>query len=229
MSESAASLSALLGHQFADARLLEAALTHPSAGEADARHAYERQEFLGDRVLALCISELLLERFPEENEGLLSRRLVALVRAEALADVAAAMGLEPHIAVAAVSGPANERGRTSLLADACEAVIGALFLDGGLEPARAFVRRHWADAVAATSAKPPRDPKTALQEWLQGRGHALPAYEVLSRDGPAHAPKFVIRVSTDDGRSAEAAGASKRQAEQSAADRLLVALEAADE
>ncbi len=222
-------LADLVGHRFADPNLLTAALIHPSAGERAARQAYERLEFLGDRVLGLAVAELLIERFPDENEGLLSQRLVSLVRGETCAEVAERLGLGDHLELAPSAMEEAGQGRISMLGDACEAVIGALYLDGGLEPARNFVRRHWADLVEAGAKSLPRDPKTALQEWLQGRGMALPVYTVLTQDGPAHAPLFTIQVSAEDGRSGQATGASKRAAEQAAAENLLNLLEASDD
>jgi ribonuclease-3 len=222
-------LTEMVGHQFADPSLLIAALTHPSVGELEGRRLYERMEFLGDRALGLVIAELLLERFPDESEGALSQRLVSLVRAEALAKVAMQLKLEDHVTFSASAAGDDGRGRTSLLSDACEALIGALFLDGGLEPARAFVRRHWADLVTTGAPKPPLDPKTALQEWLQGRGQGLPSYREVSREGPAHAPEFTIEVMTADGEAAQAIGSNKRSAEQAAAETLLQRLEASDD
>lgn len=223
-----APLAALLAYEFRDPGLLRAALTHPSTGERAERRTYERLEFLGDRALALSVAELLLERFPNDNEGSLSKRLVSLVRAETLAEVAAGIGLGDHIEMAVSARSETGRARISMLADACEAVIGALYLDGGLEPARAFVRRHWADAVEAGSKHLPHDPKTALQEWLQGRGLPLPTYSVLGQEGPAHAPQFTVQVAAEDGRAAAATGASKRAAEQAAAEALLTALETSE-
>ena len=216
-------LDALLGYRFRDRDLLVCALTHPSTGERKERHAYQRLEFLGDRVLALAVAELLLERFPAEDEGALSRRHIGLVRRETIAQVADNIGLGSHVDASASAKAEEGRARESMLADTCEAVIGALFLDGGLSPARAFIRRHWAEAVIA-SRQPPRDPKTALQEWLQGKGLPLPTYRVVAQAGSAHAPEFTIEVTADDSRRATAIGASKRSAEQAAACTLLAEL-----
>jgi ribonuclease-3 len=219
----------MVGHAFRDPNLLATALTHPSAGERAERRAYERMEFLGDRVLGLVIAELLLECFPDENEGALSQRLVSLVRAESLADVAERLDLAVHVTVSPSVESETGRGRISMLSDACEALIGAIFLDGGLEPAREFVRRHWSGLVTAGAPKPQLDPKTALQEWLQGHGQPLPSYREIARDGPAHAPEFTIEVATADGQFAQAIGPSKRAAEQNAAEALLNRLEASDD
>ena len=222
------SLDDLVRHRFAAPELLQAALTHPSTGGRESRHRYERLEFLGDRVLGMSIAELLYRRFPGEDEGALSKRLVGLVRREALAEVAESIGLARHIDVAASARADSGRARESMLADACEAVLGALYLDGGLEPARAFVHRHW-EAMLDATPKPPHDAKTSLQEWLQGRGLALPVYTVVGQEGPAHAPVFTVEVLAENGQSATAEGANKRVAEQAAAERLLSVLETADE
>jgi len=221
-------LDELVRHTFAAPELLQAALTHPSTGGKESRHQYERLEFLGDRVLALSIAELLYKRFPEEDEGALSKRLVGLVRREALAEVAENIGLARHINAATSARADSGRARESMLADACEGLLGALYLDGGLEPARAFVHRHWEPLLDAAT-KPPHDAKTSLQEWLQGRGLSLPTYQIVSREGPAHAPVFTVEVSAENGHSATADGSNKRAAEQAAAARLLAALETIDD
>ncbi|MGY9055498.1 MAG: ribonuclease III [Alphaproteobacteria bacterium] len=221
----ASALTALAGHTFANADLLGAALTHPSLGERTSRNQYERLEFLGDRVLALTIAEILFERFPDEDEGALSKRLVGLVRREALAGVADGIRLGDHIRISPSARAGSGKARESMLADACEALIGALFLDGGLDPARNFIRRHWGALLDANS-RPPRDPKTALQEWFQGRGLQRPVYTVIDQEGPAHAPVFTVEITTESGHAQSATGSNKRAAEQTAAELLLAALEA---
>ena len=223
-----AKLAGILQYSFKDASLLEAARTHPSTGARAGRDSYERLEFLGDRVLAVSIAELLYQRYPAENEGALSKRLVSLVRRETLAQVAERLRLEDHLRFAESARAEGGKARESMLSDACEALIGAVYLDGGLEPARAFVHRHW-EPLLESAGSPPLDPKTALQEWLQGNGHPLPDYQVVSQEGPAHAPEFTVRVSAAGGQSAEAAGSSKRRAEQAAATKLLQQLEAGGE
>lgn len=223
-----ARLRDILHHTFADPALLDAALTHPSTGEQAGPHRYERLEFLGDRVLGVLIAELLLERFPQESEGSLSKRLVALVRREAIAEVAEGLDLAAFIQAAASAKADAGRARESMLADACEALIAALYLDGGLEAARAFVRRYWLPLLEQ-AGKPPRDPKTALQEWLQGRGLERPVYTVAAQEGPPHAPAFTVEVSAAGGRSARAQAGTKRAAEQAAAGMLLAKLENAGE
>lgn len=215
-----AALETALGHRFADQALLQLALTHASAGTSRL-HDNQRLEFLGDRVLGLAMAELLFKRFPEEDEGALARRHAALVRQDALAEVARGIELGRYLHLA--GGEAEGRGREAAgaLADACEALIAALYIDGGLEPARAFVVTSWEKLIAA-DLQPPRDAKTALQEWAQGRGEHLPRYNIVARDGPDHQPMFTVTVAVKDGRQATATGASKRAAEQAAAAGLLV-------
>ena len=220
------SLARILGHDFADPALLAEALTHPSATRLEGRRRvnYERLEFLGDRVLGLAVADLLLRRFPDEDEGKLARRLSALVRQEALVQVASALDLGAHIRAAKGEGQDAQRAQAAALADGCEAVIGALFLDGGWPVASRFVERHWAPLMAAEH-RPPKDAKTALQEWAQGRGLPLPEYREVSRTGPDHAPRFVVEVSVEGLMPERAEGPSKRVATRDAAARLLAAAE----
>ncbi len=221
-------LSRALDHRFTDASLLREALTHPSTDPQDrggARFGYERLEFLGDRVLGLVIADWLLERFPDEPEGSLARRHTALVRRETLAQVARAIGLGAHLILSPGEAEAGGRENDAILADACEAVIAALYLDGGLPAARDFIRGAFADAIERHE-RPPQDAKTALQEWAQARGLPLPDYRTVSRSGPDHRPVFEIEVSIAGHPPATASGASKRVAERQAAGRLLDTLRA---
>ncbi len=219
-----ADLETALGHSFGDARLLRLALRHASAGFAAGGHgtSNERLEFLGDRVLGLCVSELLCETFPHDSVGELARRHAQLVSGDALERVARAIGLPRFIRVGRGGHEADAAPNPNIVADACEAVIAALYLDGGLAAAAAFVRRAWAPLLAEAQVAP-KDPKTALQEWAQGQGLSLPIYEEVSRQGPDHQPVFVIRVRLGDGREASACGPSKRLAEAQAAKALLAA------
>lgn len=211
-----------LGHDFADPALLERALTHPSAcgRKESVSHSYERLEFLGDRVLGLVIADVLLSHFPKESEGSLAKRFVALVRREALAMVATTIGLEKHIRLAKGEEESGERDNPALQADVCEAVIAALYLDGGYDVARAFVEKYWAPLVRQ-DVKPPQDAKTALQEWAQARALPLPSYREVGRAGPPHAPTFVIEVSVNGLPAVTGEGTSKRKAQQEAAEALL--------
>ncbi|KZD03227.1 ribonuclease III [Oceanibaculum pacificum] len=221
----AASLDRLaerLGHSFKRRALLVEALTHLSATERRSR-AYERLEFLGDRVLGLIVAEALLERFPAEREGDIAKRHVGLVRREALAEVARRIALGDYLILSRGEVEAGGRDNEALQADAMEAVIAALYLDGGLAAAQRFVMREWHDLMEAP-AKPPQDAKTALQEWAQGRGLKLPAYAELSREGPPHQPVFTVEVRLEGGKTASGAGTSKRAAEQAAASALLAAI-----
>ncbi|CUW46578.1 Ribonuclease 3 [Novacetimonas hansenii] len=227
-------IEAYVGYCFRNAALLHEALTHRSAAhqrssaigrrtrQSVARRgagSNERLEFIGDRVLGLLMAEWLLERFPDEQEGALGPRHAHLVSRAVLAHIAEDMALPSALDVAEHEARAGVRQMANVLADAVEAILGAIYLDGGLEPARAFVRRAWNNAIVA-QARPPKDPKTALQEWVLARGLPLPVYKVVSTDGPSHAPRFVISVEAS-GRRGEGIAGSKRAAESEAAARLL--------
>lgn len=225
---------AILAHRFARPDLLREALTHRSAagkpgqahhgrGHARGTGSNERLEFVGDRVLGLLMAEWLAERFPAEQEGALGRRLAHLVSQPVLAAIAEQAGLPEVLSVAPGESRAGVRRRATVLADATEATLGALYLDGGLPAARRFVRRAW-EAAMTEQAVPPKDAKTALQEWAQGRGLPLPAYRQVSRDGPPHAPVFVIAVTVAERTGTGTAG-TKRAAEQVAAAALLEMLQ----
>jgi ribonuclease-3 len=222
MAADLARLAEALGHSFTKPDLLTEALTHPSiAGRGTgARQCYERLEFLGDRVLGLVIAELLVRRFPREAEGALARRLAGLVRREACARVAEAIGLAPHLSMSRGEEEAGGRANVTTLADACEAVIGALYSDGGLEAAAAFIHRHW-EPLVAEALTPPKDAKTALQEWAQGLGKPLPIYHTVAMKGPPHDPIFEVSVAVAGIEPVTAEGASKRTAEQAAAAAML--------
>lgn len=220
-------LAAITGYAFRDEALARLALTHRSASGRARTQTYERLEFLGDRVLALVIADLLYESFPDEDEGSLAKRLVALVRRETLADVARGLGLPPLIEMSRGEEDAGGRDNPATLADVCEALIGAIYRDGGLRAVRAFIRRNWLDRMASTE-KPPKDAKTELQEWAQGRGLDLPEYREVGRSGPDHSPVFTIEVVVVGFPPVRGKGPTKRAAEQLAAERLLGRLEAAN-
>ncbi|HKF71627.1 MAG TPA: ribonuclease III [Stellaceae bacterium] len=214
----------ILGHRFADPQLLAEALTHPSAhARRGPRQSYERLEFLGDRVLGLVVAELLWRRFPDEAEGELTRRQTGLVRRESLVEVARTLGLGQFVILSPGEAQAGAHDNPSVLADTCEAVIAALYLDGGLEAARDFVHRCW-EPLLQVAGKPPRDPKTALQEWAQGRGRGLPVYETVSVAGPAHRRVFTVTARVEGAEPATASGSSKRAAETAAAAELIARL-----
>jgi ribonuclease-3 len=221
-------LDAILGYRFTRSDLPREALTHRSAlqgkrsAPGSSKTSNERLEFIGDRVLGLLIAEWLAERFPDEQEGELGRRLASLVSQPVLAQVAETIGLGEALSVAPGEARAGVKRRATVLADALEAALGAIYLDGGLEPAREFVRRAWDGAMTAQAA-PPKDAKTALQEWAQKHGLELPEYVVSARSGPPHAPVFEVTVTVGEWRGTGTAG-SKRAAEQLAAEHLYGSL-----
>lgn len=224
-------LAQTLGHEFKDLTLLREAVTHPSTDpqhRGPARFGYERLEFLGDRVLGLLIAEWLLERFPHEPEGPLAKRHTALVRRESLAQLAREVGLGQHLILSAGEAESGGRENEAILSDVCEAVIAALYIDGGIEPPRRFLRTRMAVAIDR-HATPPQDSKTTLQEWAQARGLPLPDYQTVSRSGPDHRPLFEIRVSIKGHPPASATGSSKRIAERQAAAALMDALQAGED
>ncbi len=216
-----AALEDRIGYKFADKALLERALTHISALPGGNRaNSYQRLEFLGDHVLGLVVSDMLYSAFPKANEGELSRRLADLVRKETCAEVARAMELGPVLKLGSSESNAGGRLRTTILGDACEALVGAVFLDGGFAAAEELVARFWKERMLKP-LRPLRDPKTMLQEWAQARGLPTPAYQELARTGPHHKPKFSVSVSLPGRPPAKGSGASKRAAEQAAAAAML--------
>ncbi len=219
----ASDLSSLFGYSFTDATLLHRALTHSSAvaDSAQAGENNERLEFIGDRVLGLAVADLLYRRYPKEAEGALAKRLTALVQQAALVRIAADLDIASHLRLSAAEKKLGTR--EAMLADAVEAVIGAIFLDGGYLAASAVIAAYWTPLLEADLA-PPEDPKTALQEWVQARGMALPRYETVGQSGPDHAPQFTVRVSVAGATPVEASAANKRLAEKEAARLLLAAL-----
>lgn len=218
-----------IGHQFVQPALLTEALTHPSALTPDRRrarrrqpagHGYERLEFLGDRVLGLIVADLLWRRFTDEPEGLLTRRHTHLVRRETLARVAETIGLGDHLILSRAEAAAGAAANPAILADACEAVIAAVYLDGGFDAAARFIRSRWEPLIDAMEG-PPSDPKTALQEWAQARGLGLPHYELVATSGPDHAPQFTMSASIAGREAVTATASAKRAAEAEAAAALL--------
>jgi ribonuclease III len=225
-------IQVIIDYQFADVAILAEALTHastlssgrrPAAGKSNAR-SNERLEFLGDRVLGLAAAHLLIETYPDEAEGGLTHRHSMLVRRQTLADVATEIGLGRWIEVAHGGRGSGGMANPTILADACEALIGAVFLDGGYPPAAAVVRRFWHGRVA-DMIETPRDAKTMLQVWALARSRSLPSYRVLDSEGPAHAPVFTVEVSIGGLGTAIAEAGAKRAAEQAAAAMLLEKLE----
>jgi ribonuclease-3 len=211
-----------IGYHFKNPAQLEIALTHISAlkGARNRAGSYQRLEFLGDHVLGLVISDMLYRTFPKADEGELSRRLADLVRKETCTEIARSIDLGVAIRVGSSEHNAGARTRPAILADVCEAVIGAVYLDGGYKAAEQLVDHLWEVRLRAT-AQPLRDPKTVLQEWAQARGLPTPAYREIDRSGPDHNPEFRIAVQLPAYAPAEGLGRSKRAAEQAAAAAML--------
>jgi ribonuclease-3 len=211
-----------LGHVFSDRDLLKRALTHSSA---NAQVSNERLEFLGDRVLGLIAAETLHASYPDDTEGALALKFNALVRQETCAKAAEAAGLADQLILAASESNSGGRRKAAILAGACEAVIAALYQDGGMDAARRFVACYWSQAFGALDREM-RDAKTILQEWAQSRKKdtTAPVYALVSRSGPDHAPHFVVEVSVTGYPGESGEGGSKREAEQDAARKMLFAL-----
>jgi len=211
-----------IGHKFADTNLLVTAMTHVSALKPSRKRgeSYQRLEFLGDHVLGLIVSDMLYRSFPNADEGEMSKRLADLVRKESCADVAKSLGLTDDIKLGAVGAGAGARLRKSVLGDICEAVIGAVYLDGGYQAASEFVERNWTERMKKPR-QPLRDPKTVLQEWAQGKGLPTPVYREVERTGPHHDPQFRVAVDLPGLAPAEGVGGSKRAAEKVAASVMI--------
>jgi ribonuclease-3 len=219
--ERLAGLEDRLGHKFGDTALLMRALMHASA---DSTASNERLEFLGDRVLGLVIAERLHHDNPADSEGMLALKFNAMARGETCATAAVDAGLADYVVLAPSEAASGGRQKSAILAGVCEAVIAALYLDGGLAPARAFVERYWAGPFASLS-EDMRDPKTALQELAQARARReTPVYRPVKRQGPDHAPRFWVEVSIAGEQPEMGEGSSKREAEQAAAAALLARL-----
>lgn len=204
------------GHRPRDLAGFERALTHGSQAAAN----YERLEFLGDRVLGLTMAEWLFELFPAEPEGNLSKRLNSLVTGAVCADVARDLGVAAQMRLGKQARDDGAADSDNVLGDVMEALIGALYLDAGLEAARTAVRRGWGDRVK-TQGKAPQHPKSALQEWAAANSRRMPSYEVVERSGPHHAPRFTVKASIGTLAEASATGSSKQEAETAAAAALL--------
>jgi len=222
MDNDLSSLENRIGHSFNDPSLLHHALTHASSiNQPDSRsESNERLEFLGDRVLGLVVADMLYKRFRYEEEGALSRRLTALVRKEALARIAEHIDLASYLTLSQGEEESGGRENPALLADACEALIAAIYLDGGIVPAQRFVHDNWT-GLLDEDPTPPKDAKTALQEWTQARNLGLPEYRVSGQSGPPHAPTFTVTVSVTGYPEQNSSGPSKRRAEQDAATAML--------
>jgi ribonuclease III len=211
-----------LGFAFKDRSLVALALTHASARPSlKPNEDNERLEFLGDRVLGLAIAELLTQTFPEASEGELARRYNQLVRAETCAEIAKEWELGQLILMSGGEAESGGRGKKTILANACEAVLGAIFIEAGYQTARDVVFRFWASELASLDLAAP-DAKSILQEWAQGRRLSLPRYVEIAREGPDHKPRFTSEVQIDGVAPERGHGANKRAAEQAAALAMLL-------
>jgi ribonuclease III len=218
---SANALEQTIGYRFKDGDLLNRSLTHISAASGGNRaNSYQRLEFLGDHVLGLVISDMLFRAFPKADEGELSRRLADLVRRETCAEVARAIDLGAALRLGVSEAGSGGRSRTAILADVCEALIGAVYLDSGYDGAAKVIERLWGERMRAP-VRPLRDAKTVLQEWAQARGLPTPVYSEVARTGPHHNPQFRIAVALPNREPSEGQGRSKRAAEQEAAAAML--------
>lgn len=210
-----------IGYSFADRDLLERALTHASVGKGAKKVLdNERLEFLGDRVLNLIVAERLMTELPEATEGELSKRMAGLVNYQMCAQAGRAAGLREALRFDASATKIGARDNDRVLGDACEALIAALYRDGGLPAAARFVQQFWAEALGQLD-RPAKDPKTRLQEWAMARGLPFPEYVVVGQDGPAHAPRFTVEARVSGVIPSRAEAGSKREAEKLAADHML--------
>jgi ribonuclease III len=214
-------LEPLLGYSFKDRSLLQEALTHSSARATQGGQDNERLEFLGDRVLGLGVAALLYAQFPDAREVEFARHYNALVCERSCAHVALTLDLGPHLIMAPSEARTGGRKKPVILADACEAVLGAIYVDGGFQAAEGAVRRFWAPLIA-TAAPPAPDAKTALQEYAQSQKRGLPAYREVARSGADHAPSFTVEVTVKGLEPALGEGTSLKRAQQAAAEALLL-------
>lgn len=212
-------IESALGHRPLDPALFRRALTHSSYGADN----YERLEFLGDRVLGLVVANWLFRLLPDEPEGKLSRRINALVSRETCADVARGIGLGPHLRLGKQARDDGAADSENVLGDVLEALIGALFLEGGFASAETFVQRAWGNRVDA-ARRAPQHPKSALQELAAAKNYKPPVYAMTGRSGPHHSPRFTVTVSIGGAGEASADGSSKQEAETAAATKLLESL-----
>ena len=219
-------LEEILGHRFHDRDLLRMALRHGSAASAQRKGSYQRLEFLGGAVISHAVAQLLFEAFPEDDQGLLTRKRVHLVRSERLAERAALLGLDGWAEVGPSEEKSHGRERTAMLEDLFEAVVGAIVLDGGWEAALDFIHDQFADDLENLDQRTLAlaDPKSSLQEVAQARGLPLPEYRNVRVSGPDHRRLWVFDIIWDGEEVARGEGVSKREAQHQAARRALVRL-----
>jgi len=212
-----------IGYKFNNPKLLKQALTHPSAKRNKITQDYERLEFLGDSILGMIVSEILFKRFGGENEGKLAKRKAATVCKESLAHIARELSIGKYMILGTGEDQIGGRENKANLENVLEALVAAIYLDGGLEKTRAFVDRFFSDIIEKM-ATPPKDPKSSLQEWAQARGMALPKYTVVSMEGPSHEPIIEVELTVDK-YSEKASASSRKEAERKASEKLLQTIE----
>jgi len=210
-----------IGHVFQSRDLIDDALTHSSTG---ADKNYERLEFLGDRVLGLAVAQILFEKFPDEPEGDLAKRLSALVQGRFLAKIATDINLGAYVYFSDAERAAGGAENENILADVFESMIGALYLDAGFEKCHDLITHLWGDHIYDMKA-PPVHPKTAVQEWAQARGLPLPLYEIIEQSGPDHAPVFDVQLHVEGHEPVMARGRSRQEAEKKAAKIFIAQVE----
>ncbi len=210
-------IEGIIEYEFDDQHILERALTHSSTGDD---YNYQRLEFLGDRVLGLVIAHALFVEFREEREGGLAKRHTALVQGRMLSLIGQEYNIGDYMLLSDAEGDAGGHKNENIIADVVEALLGAIYIDGGYEAAQKVILKLWSDNIK-TLEKAPQDPKTELQEWLQARKLPVPGYEIVERFGPDHAPVFVIEVTAEGLEPVRAEGSSRRDAEKTAALTLL--------
>ncbi|MBI1405116.1 MAG: ribonuclease III [Caulobacter sp.] len=222
-SEVVEALERRIGHVFADRALLERALTHSSVGDGAVKVRHnERLEFLGDRVLGLLAAERLLKLYPEAREGEMSPRLANLVNGKACARVGRRLEIGAALRMSSSANRMGVRDNDNTLGDAVEALMAAIYLDGGLAAARGFFDEGWSEEFSQLEQPRPKDSKTRLQEWAMGQRLPVPAYTVIEQTGPAHAPRFVVEVAVRGHDSERGEGGSRREAEKAAAAAMLL-------
>ena len=217
--ETIQNIEEIIGYVFKEKELLSRAITHASIESPN----YERLEFLGDRVLGLIIAEILFKKYPTEKEGELARRFSALVRGQTLSAIGKEIEIDQYILSSGKEDSSEGTENENIIADVMEALLGAMYIDGGFTPCKNMVEKYW-DERFETMTHPPQDPKTELQEWAQARGKNTPTYEMIHREGPDHAPTFTIRVTVEGLPSQDAQATNRRRAEKDAARKLLATL-----
>ena len=206
-----------IGYRFKDRHWMERALTHPSTNND---FSYQRLEFLGDRVLGLVIAHALFEEFRGESEGGLAKRHTALVQGSTISIIGQAHDIGEHIILSDSEKASGGHMNDNIISDVVEALLGAIYIDGGYESAQNVALTLWGENIK-TLQKAPQDPKTELQEWLQAEGIGLPTYEIIAKEGPDHAPNFTVSLTAQGLETITAKGASRRQAEKTAARKML--------